>query len=113
MSTGPVIDLLDPVSFANGQPHDQFRWLRENDPVHHHPEADGPGFWVLTRHRDVKRVGREWSTFSSEPTVMIRDTLMTPDHQMFLMLDPPATPSSASWCRTVSPDGPLWPWKRA
>lgn len=90
MSTGPVIDLLDPISFANGQPHDQFRWLRENDPVHYHPEPDGPGFWVLTRHRDVKRVGREWSTFSSEPTVMIRDTqLMMPDHQMFLTLDAP------------------------
>ena len=25
------IDLLDPKSFEGGQPHDQFRWLREND----------------------------------------------------------------------------------
>jgi cytochrome P450 len=86
----PRIDLLDPASFSRGQPHDQFRWLRENDPVHRHGEADGPGFWALTRHRDVKEVGRDQGRFSSEPTIMVTDAPLTiPDHQMFLMLDPP------------------------
>ena len=86
----PAIDLLDPASFSRGQPHEQFRWLREHDPVHHHPEPDGPGFWALTRHADVKYVGRDQVRFSSEPTVMIADAApMLPDHQMFLMLDPP------------------------
>ena len=84
------IDLLSPVSFAAGQPHEQFRWLREHDPVHRHPEPDGPGFWALTRHRDVTHVGRSPELFSSEPTVMITDGgVAIPDHQMFLMLDPP------------------------
>ena len=27
------IDLLSPASFAAGQPHDQYRWLREHAPV--------------------------------------------------------------------------------
>ena len=41
------IDLLDPASFAGGQPHEQFRWLRDHAPVYRHPEPDGPGFWEL------------------------------------------------------------------
>jgi LAS superfamily LD-carboxypeptidase LdcB len=32
------IDLLSPASFAGGQPHDQYRWLRENAPVYWHEE---------------------------------------------------------------------------
>jgi cytochrome P450 len=88
----PAIDLLDAVSFAHGQPHDQLRWLRENDPVHRHPEPDGPGFWAVTRYHDVKAVGRDPATFSSSPTIMIPDATASPpeaDHEMMLMADPP------------------------
>ena len=88
-----AIDLLDAVSFAQGQPHDQFRWLREHDPVHRHPEPDGPGFWAVTRYDDVKAVGRDPATFSSRPTIMIPDAtaaLLDEDHEMMLMADPPA-----------------------
>ena len=66
----PTIDLMAPESFARGQPHDQFRWLRTHDPVHWHPEPDGPGFWAVTRYEDVKAVGRDPGTFSSVPTIM-------------------------------------------
>jgi len=88
-----TIDLLDAASFAHGQPHDQFRWLREHDPVHRHPEPDGPGFWAVTRYHDVKAVGRDPATFSSSPTIMIPDATAGPldgDHEMMLMADPPA-----------------------
>lgn len=88
----PRIDLLSPASFAAGQPHEQFRWLRAHDPVHRHPEPDGPGFWAVTRHADVRAVGRDATTFSSEPTTMIADpdtTLPFGDHKMMLMADPP------------------------
>lgn len=67
------IDLLDPKSFAGGQPHDQFAWLRENAPVYRHPEPDGPGFWAVTRHDDVRAVSRNHEIFSNEPTIMIAD----------------------------------------
>ena len=44
------IDLLSTASFVAGQPHDQFRWLRDNDPVHWHEEPDitpaGPCEWL-------------------------------------------------------------------
>jgi cytochrome P450 len=90
----PVIDLLDPAAFVGGHPFDQYRWLRDHRPVHRHPEPDGPGFWAVTRYDDVKEVGRDHVTYSSEPTIMITDpppgAAMTPDgHQMMLMADPP------------------------
>jgi hypothetical protein len=47
------IDLLNPESFANGHPHNQYDWLRKNDPVHWHEEPEGAGFWALTRYEDV------------------------------------------------------------
>jgi cytochrome P450 len=85
------VDLLSPASFARGQPHDQFAWLRANDPVHWHPEPGAEGFWAITRYRDVKAVGRDPTTFSSTPTVMISDNggFDLGEHQMMLMADPP------------------------
>ena len=89
-----LIDLLSPASFAAGQPHDQYRWLREHAPVRWHDEPDGPGFWAVTRHADVWAVDRDFQAFSSEPTIMIPDPL--PDqaqgfgpYKMMLMMDPP------------------------
>jgi cytochrome P450 len=65
--------------------------LRNHDPVHRHAEPAGPGFWVLTRHADVKAVGRDAETFSSVPTIAIEDTEVfdIAGHQMMLMMDPP------------------------
>ena len=40
------IELLDPGSYDGGQPHEQFRWLREHHPVYRHPEPDGGPAWV-------------------------------------------------------------------
>jgi cytochrome P450 len=94
MASAPRIDLLAPGSFAEGQPHDQFRWLREHDPVRWHSEPDGPGFFALTRHSDVTAVGRDSATFSSVPTILIPDPgpgleLNIDGHQMMLTMDPP------------------------
>jgi cytochrome P450 len=86
------ISLLSPQSFAHGQPHEQFAWLRANDPVHWHDEVDGEGFWAVTRYRDVKAIGRDAATFSSIPTIMIPDTegnLEVGDHKMLISCDPP------------------------
>jgi len=87
------IDLLSPERFVGGQPHDQFRWLREHDPVHWHAEPDGPGFWAVTRYADVWAVDRDFATYSSEPTIMIADPLAAAGgfgpYKMMLMMDPP------------------------
>jgi cytochrome P450 len=85
------IDLLNPASFAHGQPHDQFRWLREHAPVYRHPEPDGPGFWAVTRYEDVREVGRDPEHYSSLPTILIPDLAAVDfgDHQMMITSDPP------------------------
>lgn len=87
------IDLLSPDRFAGGQPHDQFHWLRQHDPVHWHDEPNGKGFWAVTRYADVRAVDRDFQTYSSEPTIMIADPLSEQQgfgpHKMMLMMDPP------------------------
>lgn len=59
------IDLLA-ETWAREVPHDQFDVLRREDPVHWHPEPDGPGFWAVTKHADVRAVSHDWETYSSE-----------------------------------------------
>jgi cholest-4-en-3-one 26-monooxygenase len=59
------IDLTDPDHFAAGTPHGWFRALRAQDPVHWQPEADGPGFWCVTKYDDLKQVSRHPELFSS------------------------------------------------
>jgi len=91
-TTHQTIDLLSPASFAAGQPHETYAWLRHNAPVYRHAEPDGgPGYWAVTRYADVKAIGRDPETFSSEPTVMIADDTAVEigDHKMMLMADPP------------------------
>jgi cytochrome P450 len=87
------IDLLSPSTFAAGQPHDQFAWLREHQPVHWHEEPDGAGFWAVTRYDDVWAIDRDFQAFSSEPTIMITDPLAEAGgfgpYKMMLMMDPP------------------------
>jgi cytochrome P450 len=87
------IDLLSPESFAAGQPHGQYDWLRTNQPVAWHDEPHGAGFWAVTRHADVWAVDRDFQTYSSEPTIMITDPLAEAGsfgpHKMMLMMDPP------------------------
>ncbi|THD64773.1 cytochrome P450 [Phenylobacterium sp.] len=89
------IDLLSPGSFAAGQPHDQYRWLRAHAPVRWHEEpGEGRGFWAVTRHADVWAVDRDFQAFSSEPTIMIADPAAEQaagfgPYKMMLMMDPP------------------------
>jgi cholest-4-en-3-one 26-monooxygenase len=64
------LDLSDPASFAGGFPHDYFRTLRREDPVHWNEtkfqvERNGRGFWDITRYEDVKMMSRNPGLFSS------------------------------------------------
>jgi cytochrome P450 len=89
----PKIDLLDPASFDGGQPHDAFTWLRNNEPVYRHPKPDGGHFWAVTKHADVRAIGRDHRTFSNAAGgIHIND--MPPEalavvQQMMLYQDPP------------------------
>jgi cytochrome P450 len=63
------IDLTDPDLFADGPPHDVYRYLRDEAPVFWHDPTpntpDGEGFWCLTRHDDVAWAARQPLLFSS------------------------------------------------
>lgn len=97
VSTVDEIDLLDRDAFARGVPHQWFTYLRANHPVYHHPEPDGPGFWVFTRYADVQTIGRDGVTFSSDQSkggvIGLEEPIMAPadfgDAKIMLMMDPP------------------------
>lgn len=96
MTSAPVIDLLDLNNYAKGQPHDLFRWLRENDPVHWHDEPGGSGFWAVTRFDDVRAVSKDPETFSSwKGGIMLPDAseeaLAGPRNMMLYMDEPEHT----------------------
>jgi cholest-4-en-3-one 26-monooxygenase len=59
------IDLYDPDIFVRGVPHDAFRLLRKEAPVHFLKEPAGPGFWALTKFADVTAVSKDPGRFSS------------------------------------------------
>ncbi|CAO5149789.1 Steroid C26-monooxygenase [Frankia sp. AiPs1] len=89
-----AIDVYDPARYADGIPQDDFRWLRENDPVHRHADPELPeGFWAVTRHADVSRVSRTPDTFSSSRrTTMLGEVSeeeCAQQRMMMLNMDPP------------------------
>ena len=65
--TGPttVPDLSDPNLYADRVPHDVFTYLRQNDPVYWNVEANGRGFWAITRYDDIVNISRQPQLFSS------------------------------------------------
>lgn len=58
-------DLKDPDLYVQGVPHAAFARLRRESPVHWNPEADGAGFWAVTRYNDIISVLGKPELFSS------------------------------------------------
>ncbi|WP_433515938.1 cytochrome P450 [Nonomuraea sp. CA-143628] len=86
------IDLVDQDRYAtSGPPHEQLRWLRDNDPVYRH--KDEPDFWAVTRYDDVVQVSRRSDLFSSSRKLALFNEV-TEDQRalqrlMMLNQDPP------------------------
>ena len=60
----PVYDPFDPA--FQDDPYPAYAWLREHDPVHHHPKSSrAPAFWALTRFEDIWDAVRRPEDFSS------------------------------------------------
>jgi cholest-4-en-3-one 26-monooxygenase len=60
------VDLHNPDTFVAGVPHQAFRVMRKEAPVHFHQEAGGVGFWCVTKYEDVVAVSKDPHTFSSK-----------------------------------------------
>jgi cytochrome P450 len=87
------IELGNPDTTLRDDVDGIFRLVREQRPIgfdREFPAAGmdpGPGFWSLTRHRDVARVNSDWETFSNLPAVGIPTY---PVRQSIISMDPPA-----------------------
>jgi cytochrome P450 len=92
-----AIRVADRENFQAGPPHELFRRLRSQCPVHwsdgitDYPDEDG--FWSVTTAEDVHEVSRDWQTFSSEigGFTALRDAGLSLEMQqaMFIGMDPP------------------------
>lgn len=67
------IDLADPGLYASGDPHAVWRTLRREAPVFWNRQRHGPGFWVVTRYDDIRRVSRDPRTFISSGGTSTQD----------------------------------------
>ena len=84
---------FDPLGPAfQVDPYPGYAWLRDHDPVHHHPaDHRAPAFWVLSRFEDVWQSVRRPEVFSSASGLtFFRDEIgqlgLPPT---IVMLDPP------------------------
>ncbi len=97
-------DPTDPARMEQGVPHEEFRLLRREAPVHwieQPPEARagfraGTGYWALTRHADIAAVSKNHTHFSTAAQgAIIRHAPETVPEQielqgvMLLNIDPP------------------------
>jgi cholest-4-en-3-one 26-monooxygenase len=85
--------LHDPATYSHGFPYEEFRRLRDEEPISHrdHPAWER-GYWAVTRHADVQRVSRDWTAFKNAPHPFLPDTEQYgEDGSSLLMisLDPP------------------------
>ena len=94
-----TVDLSRRFELRSGQswanPFDDYRWLRDEDPVHrvvpdHAPDHD---WYVLSRHDDVVAAASDPDTFSSAHGLTVTygelDSLGMADNPPMVMLDPP------------------------
>jgi cytochrome P450 len=88
--------LLEREHWVDGPPHELFKQLRHECPVHWTREigefSQEGGFWSVTRADDIHTVSRDWRTFSSElggVTVISEVFPLELARAMFIGMDPP------------------------
>jgi cytochrome P450 len=90
-----TVQVADEDLWREGPPHDLFRELRSQCPVHWSAGiAQSPadaGFWSVTKAKDVHTVSRDWETFSSASNIIISDHMVPVEiiQGMFSGRDPP------------------------
>jgi hypothetical protein len=73
--------IIDPDRYArDGYPHETFRRLRQNDPVHRCAPPGVEPFWAITRHADICEISRQPALFSSatRPVIFLEGTGLVP-----------------------------------
>jgi cholest-4-en-3-one 26-monooxygenase len=82
--------------WLDGPPHDLFRQLRQECPVHWTPSIseypEEAGYWSVTTADDIHAVSRDWRTYSSERGGITAVSVVFPPElisAMFIGMDPP------------------------
>ena len=89
------ITVANQADWADGPPHESFRRLRRECPVHWSEIDDyenEEGLWSLTRADDVRTVSLDWRTYSSERggvTALTHQFPLELVQAMFIGMDPP------------------------
>jgi cholest-4-en-3-one 26-monooxygenase len=90
-----TLRVADPEHWRAGPPHELFRRLRAEAPVHWSGGMtsfpDEPGFWSVTNQELVHEVSRNWQLFSSELGGMVGMPWvpLAVQNGMFIGMDPP------------------------
>lgn len=66
-------DLTSHDTFTKGPPHNTFKRLRQEDPVHWTNWEHGQGFWSITRNEDIRAMTRDTKVFSSARGIRMED----------------------------------------
>jgi cholest-4-en-3-one 26-monooxygenase len=87
-------DLLDGRLYVPGVPHEEFDYLRKNEPVSLRSDPrGGPDYWAVTTYDECVTVNREWDKFSShEKSALIFEPAqgeLETQRLMMLNMDPP------------------------
>lgn len=83
------IDLMDMRPFVDGRQYELYAALREHAPVHWNEEADGSGFWSITRHADVRAGLSDHAGLSSADGTQIPDRRVEGKLHSFHNMDEP------------------------
>jgi len=87
----PHADITSHDTYLDDFPHAAFARLRAEEPVAWTVEADGSGFWSVTKHADVVEVSRDYNRFTAARGIrieeMVHDELEA--RRSMMELDPP------------------------
>jgi cytochrome P450 len=88
--------VLERKHWIDGPPHELFKRMREECPVHWTSEVTefpaAAGFWSVTTAEDIHTVSRDWQTYSSEVGGVVAINEVFPielARAMFIGMDPP------------------------
>ena len=87
------VDLFNPDVYAAGVPHEAFRLLRKEAPVHFQKEPKGGrGYWCITKYDDIVNISKNPKVFSSYHGTNIEDyppDVLDAVRMLMVNMDPP------------------------
>jgi cytochrome P450 len=72
-STNDAVDLSSYDAFNEGAPFKTFERLRNEESISWCEEADGRGFWSVTKHKDIQTLNKDFSLLTSSKGIRIED----------------------------------------